>query len=138
MKILIADDVLAGSSGLRAFFDSRSKGAKAGAKSKTKNSGSSEWELAFAGPKGKAKRAAAMSGQSFGIRLSDQPEQLAAILDAIGIALLNRGCLREGGECIERALEIRRKAFGPDHPFTGLSLTSYARLLRERGDVSGA
>jgi tetratricopeptide (TPR) repeat protein len=71
-----------------------------------------------------------------GVDLDDQPEHAAAVLDALGIALLNRGCLEEGAKLIEQALRIRRKFFGDDHPNTALSLNSYARVLRERGELA--
>jgi tetratricopeptide (TPR) repeat protein len=72
------------------------------------------------------------------IDLSDQPEHAGAVLDSLGVALLNRGCLEQGAKLIEQALRIRRKAFGDDHPTTALSLNSYGRVLRERGELAGA
>ena len=38
----------------------------------------------------------------------------------------------------ERALAIREKAFGSDHPLTATSLHNLARLLRDQGDLEGA
>ncbi len=73
-----------------------------------------------------------------GVDLNDQPEHAAAVLDALGVALMNRGCLDEGAKLVEQALRIRRKFFGDDHPTTALSLNSYARVLRERGDLADA
>ena len=70
--------------------------------------------------------------------LGDQPEQAAAILDALGIALLNRGCFDEGKRLIEAALKIRRDLFGDQHPCTAASLNSYARVLRSEGDLRSA
>jgi tetratricopeptide (TPR) repeat protein len=72
------------------------------------------------------------------VDLSDQPEHAGAVLDALGVALLNRGCLEQGAKLVEQALRIRRKAFGDDHPATALSLNSYARVLRERGELADA
>jgi tetratricopeptide (TPR) repeat protein len=72
------------------------------------------------------------------VDLADQPEHASAVLDALGVALLNRGCLEQGARLIEQALRIRRKAFGDDHPATALSLNSYGRVLRERGELAGA
>jgi tetratricopeptide (TPR) repeat protein len=62
--------------------------------------------------------------------LQDQPEHLAAALDALGLALLNRGCLAEGRRLIELAYEIRLRHFGKDHPATAASRMSRARALR--------
>ena len=73
-----------------------------------------------------------------GVTLDDQPEHGAAVLDALGIALMNRGCLDEGARLVERALRIRRKFFGDDHPATALSFNSYSRVLRERGELAAA
>jgi tetratricopeptide (TPR) repeat protein len=38
----------------------------------------------------------------------------------------------------ERALAIREKALGPEHPHTADSLSNLARLLQEQGDLAGA
>jgi tetratricopeptide (TPR) repeat protein len=72
------------------------------------------------------------------VDLTDQPEHAAAVLDALGVGMLNRGCLDEGARLIEQALRIRRKFFGDDHPATALSFNSYARVLRERGEHASA
>jgi tetratricopeptide (TPR) repeat protein len=72
------------------------------------------------------------------VDLDDQPEQLSAVLDAIGIALLHRGCVDEAAPFIERALELRRRLFGEDHPFTAQSYISHARVLRMRGKLDEA
>ena len=73
-----------------------------------------------------------------GLHLDDQPEHASSTLDALGIALLNRGCLAEGAKLIEQALRIRRKFFGDDHPLTAESLNSYGRVLREKGLLADA
>lgn len=70
--------------------------------------------------------------------LADQPEQAAAILDALGIALLNRGCHQEGGRLIELALNIRRVNFGDRHPATAASFVSHSHFLRESGELAKA
>ncbi|HEY4404889.1 MAG TPA: tetratricopeptide repeat protein [Xanthobacteraceae bacterium] len=38
----------------------------------------------------------------------------------------------------ERALALKEKAFGPDHPETALSLNNLALLLQDQGDLAGA
>jgi tetratricopeptide (TPR) repeat protein len=38
----------------------------------------------------------------------------------------------------ERALSIREKTLGPEHPLTAMSLDNLASLLRERGDLASA
>jgi tetratricopeptide (TPR) repeat protein len=62
--------------------------------------------------------------------LQDQPEHLACALDALGLALLNRGCLNEGRRLIELAYQIRLAHFGKDHPLTAASRMSRARAMR--------
>ena len=42
------------------------------------------------------------------------------------------------GPLYERALAIREKALGPEHPLTATSLNNLGRLLRDRGDLAGA
>ena len=64
------------------------------------------------------------------IDLQDQPEHLACVLDALGLALLNRGCLAEGRRLIELAYQIRLAHFGKDHPATAASRMSRARAMR--------
>src|SRR5688572_25265480 len=134
MKILIADDGVAQSPGLRQHFAAgkRAKGVK------TKKAAGSQVIVSCSPQTASRKRAAKVDCDCSGIDLSNQPEQLSAILDALGISLLNRGCNKEGGKLIEEALDIRRKAFGPDHPLTAASLNSYSRMLRERGDYGDA
>ena len=39
---------------------------------------------------------------------------------------------------MERALIIREKVLGPEHPDTAASLSNLAKLLREQGDFAGA
>jgi tetratricopeptide (TPR) repeat protein len=67
--------------------------------------------------------------------LHDQPELLATVLDAIGMALLNRGCIDAGARFIEAARAIRLANFGKNHPFTAASYNSYARVLRNRDEL---
>jgi tetratricopeptide (TPR) repeat protein len=42
------------------------------------------------------------------------------------------------GQFYERALAIREKALGPEHPLTAASLNNLGRLLRDKGDLAGA
>jgi tetratricopeptide (TPR) repeat protein len=70
--------------------------------------------------------------------LHDQPELLATVLDAIGMALLNRGCIDAGARFIEAARDIRLANFGKNHPFTAASYNSYARVLRNRDELIDA
>jgi tetratricopeptide (TPR) repeat protein len=141
MRILIADDELANSQLLRSLFGASAKGRN----KQRATAGSPEIGrvvVARSQPKQRGKAAKGRAGagkpQNLCIDLGDQPEQAAALFDALGIALLNRGMLEEGSTLIELGLRIRRKFFGNDHPATALSLNSYSRVQRERGDYAGA
>jgi tetratricopeptide (TPR) repeat protein len=67
--------------------------------------------------------------------LEDQPELCSAVLDALGLALLHQGYPAEAEKAITRALEIRRRFYGEDHPMTASSLLSHSQLLRARGEL---
>jgi len=141
VRILIADDEVAHSKALRPLFAGGSKGrSKVRATAGAPDIG--RLIFARAPRKGAGKVAKGRAGRaqpgSDSLDLGDQPEQAATILDALGIALLNRGMLDEGASLIELALLIRRKFFGNNHPATALSLHSYSRVQRERGDYEAA
>jgi tetratricopeptide (TPR) repeat protein len=141
VRILIADDEVAQSKTLRPLF-------AAGGKSKSKvraTAGAPDiGRLIFARSARKSSnkvsksRAGGAQPGSDSLDLGDDPEQAATILDALGIAVLNGGMLDEGARLIELALRIRRKFYGNDHPATALSLNSYSRVQRERGDCEAA
>jgi len=67
--------------------------------------------------------------------LHDQPELLATILDAMGMALLNRGCIEAGSNFVIAARTLRLENFGKNHPYTAASYNSYARVLRIRDEL---
>ena len=46
--------------------------------------------------------------------------------------------MRGRGRSIERALAIREKALGPEHPDTATSLNNLAVLHQDQGDLAGA
>ena len=83
-------------------------------------------------------KGAAPRYQRANLELADQPELTATVLDSVGTALLNRGCLVEGGALLEQAYAIRLRCFGATHPATALSLNSLSRLERERGEYKKA
>lgn len=135
MRILIADESTATSKPLRPYFAAPSRSKSAG-----KTALAAGQLMVSCGPTKKAARGKQKDDDCSctGLDLGDQPEQASAILDALGIALLNRGCLEQGAKLIELALQIRRKAFGHDHPLTAASQNSFARVQRERGDYDSA
>jgi len=139
MRILIADDELAKSKLLRSLFGTSAKGRNKRATAGTPEIGRVIVARSQPKSRGKAvKGRAGAAGGNVSIDLGDQPEQAAALFDALGIALLNRGMLEEGSVLIDLGLRIRRKFFGNDHPTTALSLNSYSRVQRERGEYSDA
>ncbi|HEY4366538.1 MAG TPA: tetratricopeptide repeat protein [Steroidobacteraceae bacterium] len=143
MRILIADDSVAASKSLRPLFrqGASSRGKKNAARRGSPALGQVIVSCAPAkGARGKRSRGRAPKDECAcsGLDLGDQPELAATILDALGVALLNRGCLTEGGPLIEQALRIRRNYFGDAHPATAASQISHSRLLRELGDYKGA
>lgn len=141
MRILIAEDEVAQSKTLRPLFAAGGKGrSKVRATAGAPDIGRLIFARAprkGAGKVGKGRAGSAQPGSN-GLDLGDEPEHAATILDALGITLLNSGMLDEGARLIELALRIRRKFFGNDHPATALSLNSYSRVQRERGDYEAA
>ena len=147
MRILIADDSVAGSKALRPLF--RHGIAAKGAKKPAARRGApaaGQVVISLAPTRGKVPaksksirgRAAREECACTHLDLGDQPELAANILDSMGLALLNRGCLKEGGPLIEQALTLRRNFFGDNHPATAASQISSSRLLREVGDYRNA
>lgn len=132
MRILIADEAATASKALRPFF--KTKGGKQRGKAATKMAGKAQaGQLMVACP---PRRTSGPDDCACpGLDLGDQPEQASAVLDALGISLLNRGCLDEGAALIAQALVIRLRFFGSNHPITALSRNSSARAHRELGKL---
>jgi tetratricopeptide (TPR) repeat protein len=144
MRILIADD----SSTLPASVQDMFARAPVG-KSADKTPSVASVVLAFSGSPAAATPAKGVSAVSADdgcpqpeplppcppCSLHDQPELLATILDAIGMSLLNRGCIDPGSKFVEAARDIRLATFGKNHPFTAASYNSYARVLRIRDEL---
>lgn len=133
MQILIVDDAVAKSKAVRALLSPPGRKKRPLDKSAAKGAPAAGHVYVSVAQGKKADECAC-----HGLDLGDQPEQATAILDALGISLLNRGCRDQGAPLIELALKVRRKFFGNDHPVTASSLNSYSRLQRERGDFDGA
>jgi hypothetical protein len=55
-----------------------------------------------------------------------------------GLLFHGRAAYTAARPLFERALAIREKASGPEHPYTALSLNNLALLLKDQGDLSGA
>lgn len=138
MRILIADDSVARSTALRPLFQAAGKGSSAKRLRGKSAAAAGKLIVSCAPGRKAARRTRDEECACSGLDLGDQPEQAATTLDALGIALLNRGCLTEGAPLIELARQIRLKFFGKDHPATAASQNSYSRVLRERGDYDDA
>jgi class 3 adenylate cyclase/tetratricopeptide (TPR) repeat protein len=64
--------------------------------------------------------------------------QCADLLDRASTYFQGRAAYSGARPLQERALAIREKALGPEHPETATSLNTLARLLRDQGDYTGA
>jgi class 3 adenylate cyclase/tetratricopeptide (TPR) repeat protein len=62
----------------------------------------------------------------------------AELLNRAGLYFHGRANYSGARPLYERALAIREKVFGSEHPDTATSLNILARLLREQGDLAGA
>lgn len=70
--------------------------------------------------------------------LAEQPAVQARMLDALGSVLLNLAQLDRARELTERALTLRRRSLGPEHPDVAVSLRNSARVLRVQADYATA
>jgi|ERR1039458_1768107 hypothetical protein len=62
----------------------------------------------------------------------------ARLLNQSGFYLVDRARYVEAEPLHQRALAIREKALGPDHPSTAISVRNCALFLRERGRAAEA
>lgn len=60
----------------------------------------------------------------------------AATLDGLGVVLERRGQPGEARQCLDRAIELRRAALGPDHPYVAHSLRNLGRLHLGQNDAA--
>ena len=63
---------------------------------------------------------------------------LAGLMNEAGIYLRSRVQLRSTEELLERALEIKEAAYGPDHPEVAITLGNLGLVLKDLGDLGGA
>jgi class 3 adenylate cyclase/tetratricopeptide (TPR) repeat protein len=64
--------------------------------------------------------------------------ECADLLDRAGMYFFGRAAYSGARPLFERALAIREKALGSEHPHTAFSLFHLANLLRDQGDLVGA
>jgi tetratricopeptide (TPR) repeat protein len=64
--------------------------------------------------------------------------QRADLLDRAGNYFHGRAAHSGARPIYERALAIRQKVLGPEHPATAMSLNNLALLLKDQGDLAGA
>jgi tetratricopeptide (TPR) repeat protein len=67
-----------------------------------------------------------------------EDDQAATLANNLGYSLKMRGDYAAARPLYERALAIRERALGPDHPDTTLSLNNLAALLESQGDYAAA
>jgi len=137
MQILIADETVAASKALRPFFGKPGGHKVSSRKTPRCEVPTGQLRIALPAPKRSAGRDEIVCSCS-NLDLGDQPELAATILDALGMSLLNVGCIEEGAPLIKLARTTREKFFGKEHPAFAASQNSYSRLLREQGDYAGA
>ena len=64
--------------------------------------------------------------------------ECADLLNRAGSYFHGRAAYSEARPLYERALAIREKVLGPEHPDTAMSLNNLAVLLQDQGDLAGA
>lgn len=70
--------------------------------------------------------------------LKDQPEIQAAMMETLGRVYENLEALNEAETMLRRSLEIRRAAFGPEHPDVATSLSTLGRIVMKKRDFESA
>lgn len=73
-----------------------------------------------------------------GDRFADRPQVEGSVEATIGTAYWNLGELKESKQHLERALEVRRKTLGKDHPATLETAETLGEAYRSAGDYSQA
>ena len=70
--------------------------------------------------------------------LASQPETLGRLLNILGEGYRGLGMYEEGRKILQRALEVRRRAFGEEHEAVAESLNSLGLVLLEQGALDDA
>ncbi len=71
-------------------------------------------------------------------KFDGNPEVEAAIRQTVGDTYWELGLYPEGQPHLERALELRRRVLGPEHPDTLMSMNNLAELYWDRGEYEKA
>ena len=71
-------------------------------------------------------------------KFAKQPEVEAAIRDTIGQTYTDLGLHAEAGKQLERALDLRRRVLGPEHPDTLSTMNNLAALYEVEGKYTQA
>ena len=98
------------------------------AKAKAANGDLKNTQLAYV-------EAAAYYRQAVELLPDDEPLTLARYLNEQGMALYRAGQYAEARPSLEKALAIREKVLGPEHPDTATSLNNLGALLRGAGEA---
>src|SRR5206468_6564497 len=87
--------------------------------------------LANSGNAGRARQLLEESVTTLGRDPDANAADLAASLTTLGGLLANRGDLAGASDALSKALELRTKVFGPDHPETAATLFRQAYVKRK-------
>ena len=84
----------------------------------------------------RASAAARASAATHAEALQVAPDATASVLRRAGVYLYRRMELSEARRCLERALSIHEKAFGPGHPELARIVTELGAVLVALGDLA--
>ncbi|HEU4730726.1 MAG TPA: tetratricopeptide repeat-containing protein kinase family protein, partial [Kofleriaceae bacterium] len=71
-------------------------------------------------------------------RAGDESEAAARLWNTLGTLWIEKGKYSDAQASLERALALRERLLGPDHPDVAGSLANLARVMDARGDTAGA
>jgi len=80
----------------------------------------------------------ALAASGHAEELGVAPKTTGYLLNRIGIYLYVRAEYKESKSAWERALEIKEKVYGPDHPEVAITLGNLGLVLQQLGDYEGA
>ena len=80
----------------------------------------------------------ALASAKYAEELNVAPETASGLLNNVGPYLIQRAEFYEAKSIWERALKIKEKSYGPDHPDVAATVGNLGLVLRHLGDLEGA